>query len=811
MSVKVNPNPQNQSFFKEDAAKADSVIIPKGVNQTEEVLKTASKVNKTSTSCFKNFFVKIGHFFNWIGKTVLNIFCKKDDVYGSLASSDEEPNGPDPKIPSIIDAGVPDTNPLGEDPINPDLVVPQATPLDQVDAGADPLDILFSNPEPQVILSDSQKALLAAKKAEEIKQKEAEEKKKKEAELQAQIKALREKTFGEGIVFLDEFNKTLDLTTPHNSVMPLKNIGNSCYMNSSLQSLVLHLDNNPQFQQLLHSDLQMQPGESLVQWEERIGQTWAPLEKEMSGRTPESDELFNARILFKRSFLAVMQAMTFCPAVVDQPQVTAVLMHHRDMCFGLGLNHPDFYTGKSEQKDSADYLSLWHQTLQWKPLYECKQNYAIVLDGNSNVRKICNPPQAAPLAYLFLDIPPLQLPQAVQAEIIAKEKKITAENKVKLDELVKAEAPTIQAFEEKIKELKEAAAKAKEEAEAKAKAEAEAEAKAKAEAEAKAAEEAKAKEDASDTSMTPETATLQKEQTESDTSVVSPELQTQAEKVEDLVSEKMPALPLKPKEVRRALFRRLNALQGRKRVNAANREKGVHAAQKRKIQTPEEAALYGKMKEFNEYKKPYDAKVNELKWGPFRERLREEQKAKSELVLNGEEYLQSLFQEETMEGVKYTLDDLNPEHKEIIDFYSQPETKIDGITYENKYGLHQLTVEQSFRENKLGNMLPHAFFLQFKRFYNAGGTRGKIDNKIAMDNLKVIDLNPYVLNADPTEKMDYMLTGFIAHGGTMNGGHYIAFKLVNDKWYRTSDSSLTEMDESEVPFGDAYILSYVKM
>jgi ubiquitin carboxyl-terminal hydrolase 36/42 len=57
---------------------------------------------------------------------------------------------------------------------------------------------------------------------------------------------------------------------------------------------------------------------------------------------------------------------------------------------------------------------------------------------------------------------------------------------------------------------------------------------------------------------------------------------------------------------------------------------------------------------------------------------------------------------------------------------------------------------------------------------------------------------------------NYKLKGGILHSGGVNGGHYIYYGLVNDKWYIFDDSTIRELNNIDDYLKKSYILHYQK-
>lgn len=79
--------------------------------------------------------------------------------------------------------------------------------------------------------------------------------------------------------------------------------------------------------------------------------------------------------------------------------------------------------------------------------------------------------------------------------------------------------------------------------------------------------------------------------------------------------------------------------------------------------------------------------------------------------------------------------------------------------------------------------------------------------RTSVNNQETIKLaSPMLTNQDEL----FLLKSVIVHHGSISGGHYICFKLVDDKWFCTDDSRVFEVPESDMLRCTAYILFYEK-
>ena len=101
---------------------------------------------------------------------------------------------------------------------------------------------------------------------------------------------------------------------------------------------------------------------------------------------------------------------------------------------------------------------------------------------------------------------------------------------------------------------------------------------------------------------------------------------------------------------------------------------------------------------------------------------------------------------------------------------------------------------------------PTILVIDLKRF-NSQNAKNQILVSFPLDNL---DLSEYVIGYDK-ESYVYDLYGICNHSGNVFGGHYTSFvKNTNGKWYLFNDSSVMEVNSSQLISSKAYCLFYRK-
>lgn len=173
----------------------------------------------------------------------------------------------------------------------------------------------------------------------------------------------------------------------------LPNPLNRCYLNASIQSIEAGLNEDFNLQSLLKKNLALQKGETLMQLERRLLKEFAPLYR----CRDESLTHFTDRILFKWSFLLLLQAKKY------HPKSTAkAIEEHFKICFAISLQgdfHADFKQEETEQKDAASYIEMWYDILQM-PFIQ----YETINSAKIGEKIYCKEPREEKISLLQLSL-----------------------------------------------------------------------------------------------------------------------------------------------------------------------------------------------------------------------------------------------------------------------------------------------------------------------------------------------------------------------------------------------------------------------
>ena len=107
-------------------------------------------------------------------------------------------------------------------------------------------------------------------------------------------------------------------------------------------------------------------------------------------------------------------------------------------------------------------------------------------------------------------------------------------------------------------------------------------------------------------------------------------------------------------------------------------------------------------------------------------------------------------------------------------------------------------------------------------FRSTGRRVNKLDEYVPFPT--TLDLTPFICAAGPPAthyeqlgqaaagsghaSSSMRLYGVVEHEGTFSGGHYIAYVRLEGRWYRMSDSFVSEVTEAEVLKKQAFMLFY---
>jgi ubiquitin carboxyl-terminal hydrolase 8 len=119
---------------------------------------------------------------------------------------------------------------------------------------------------------------------------------------------------------------------------------------------------------------------------------------------------------------------------------------------------------------------------------------------------------------------------------------------------------------------------------------------------------------------------------------------------------------------------------------------------------------------------------------------------------------------------------------------------------------------QKLSNNKCNRLLETSRILTvifYHRFYHDGWWRKR---QTYVDFPFNLDMHHYSLVPDQ-RYTNYKLYGVSNHYGTMEGGHYTAYckNECYDKWYKFDDHEVSEISNSDICSGAAYILFYTSM
>ncbi|MCL7044181.1 hypothetical protein MKW94_030699 [Papaver nudicaule] len=104
--------------------------------------------------------------------------------------------------------------------------------------------------------------------------------------------------------------------------------------------------------------------------------------------------------------------------------------------------------------------------------------------------------------------------------------------------------------------------------------------------------------------------------------------------------------------------------------------------------------------------------------------------------------------------------------------------------------------------------LPEILVFHLKRFSYSRYLKNKLDTFVNFP-IRNLDLSKYVRSKDDPLSHFYELYAISNHYGGLGGGHYSAYaKLEGDKWYHFDDSHVSSVNEDEIKTSAAYVLFY---
>jgi len=146
-----------------------------------------------------------------------------------------------------------------------------------------------------------------------------------------------------------------------------------------------------------------------------------------------------------------------------------------------------------------------------------------------------------------------------------------------------------------------------------------------------------------------------------------------------------------------------------------------------------------------------------------------------------------------------------------LDGCLQAFTKEEVLSAENEYRCSHCKVMARGKKKLDLWRLPKILIIQLKRFQYTRAYRDKIDTYVDYP-LENLDLSRWTLCKDQKKNAAYDLYAVSCHGGGLGGGHYWAYakNLLDKNWYNLNDSSVGKMSVDRVKTRDAYLLFYVR-
>ncbi|GCE98120.1 ubiquitin carboxyl-terminal hydrolase 8 [Zygosaccharomyces mellis] len=124
------------------------------------------------------------------------------------------------------------------------------------------------------------------------------------------------------------------------------------------------------------------------------------------------------------------------------------------------------------------------------------------------------------------------------------------------------------------------------------------------------------------------------------------------------------------------------------------------------------------------------------------------------------------------------------------------------------YHCNRCNTAQNAIKRLIIHKLPAVLVLQLKRFeHHLNGNNVKLNDIVEFP--LYLNMRNYC-DGDDVPDIVFELIGIIAHRGTVNEGHYIAFtKVTTGHWFKFNDSMVSSITEEELLQEQAYLLFYV--
>jgi ubiquitin C-terminal hydrolase len=142
--------------------------------------------------------------------------------------------------------------------------------------------------------------------------------------------------------------------------------------------------------------------------------------------------------------------------------------------------------------------------------------------------------------------------------------------------------------------------------------------------------------------------------------------------------------------------------------------------------------------------------------------------------------------------------------KHMIHFF----TNNDSLEGDNKWNCPKSKTHLKSKRKLQIYKAPNYLIIQLKRFKTEGYNNsfsGEKNNEFVSYPIKNLDLSNYIVGPDKNN-VKYDLYGVIEHSGTLNSGHYMAICKNDDKWILYNDSIFEEINNPVTE--NAYILFY---